>query len=148
MSLIGNTIRSFVEKRSAKMSFEALREPFTSSAEPIAMRIQQAADTPRNRSQAAHVIGIERWGTHRLETALGAQLVLDEYDPYRPAADRDITSLAADFRQTRAETITLIEKLRPLLDQTVRHNDLGDVRVRAWLVYLSSHADREARRIA
>lgn len=148
MALIGNLIRSFVEKRSAKMPFETLREAFITSAEPIAMRIQQAADTPRNRAQAGHVIGIERWGAHRLQTALGAPFILDEYDAYRPDAERDMPTLAADFRQTRVETLSLVDELRPLLDQTVRHNDLGEMSVRAWLMYLSSHAEREVRRIA
>jgi hypothetical protein len=145
MSLTGLIIRFFVEQRAASTSLDDLRAQLAAAADEIGGRIEKAANTPANRSQAGHIIGIERWGDRRLRVALGEPFLRDDYDAYRPDPGLGLPALAQEFRHTRAETIALLDRLHPVTEQHVVHNDLGEISVTAWLVYLHAHANRESK---
>jgi hypothetical protein len=150
MSLVGNLLRSFMERGARDLSYEDLMDRLRVSGEEIAGRMAAAADTSGNRQAAAHIIGIERWGRQRLGTALGQTLVMDQYNGYRPAVTLTMPALAELFGDARASTLDLVARLvaagvKP--SATVPHNDMGDLTIRAWLFYLNSHATREAGRI-
>jgi hypothetical protein len=149
MSLVGSLIRSFVEYRASKASMDQIREGLVTGGDEVAERIAGAADTPANRVQAGHVIGIERWGANRLRYALTPNTPprIDEYDSYRPRDDQPVKLLAAEFKSARAETIALLESLRSAEDCRIPHNDLGSLSVRGWLVYLTNHAGMESKRL-
>jgi hypothetical protein len=72
---------------------------------------------------------------------------MDEYDSYRPAAKVKMVGLAEEFRRTRAETLALVDRVGPVVDKKVPHNDLGAISVKAWLAYLQAHASRESSKV-
>jgi hypothetical protein len=147
MSLIGTVLRTITERQAAGKSTADLLSGLEESAGEITQRLATAADTPGNREVAAHVIGIERWGDRRLRVALGEPMVSDEYDDYRPSLDTDMAAMAELFAQTRAETVALAHRAAALPESaTAPHNDMGDISVGAWLIYLRDHADRETKR--
>ncbi|NDJ79053.1 MAG: DinB family protein [Chloroflexi bacterium] len=116
----------------------------------IAHHIAQAKGTDRNRAQLRHVIGIERWSQRRLMVTLGDDLIIDEYDDYRPDADMEWDALCAEFQTTRADTLSLLHSLAEVeadLARLIPHNQYGDLTVRGWLRYLDMHANAESRRI-
>ena len=120
------------------------------SGERVARQLAAAANTPTNREQAVHLIGIERWGQRRLRVLLGEPLVLDEYDGYRPANSKGLPALASAFRTARADTVALVGRLQSAgvaPTATVPHNGMGDLTVRGWLSYLEAHAARESSRV-
>lgn len=138
-----------------------LSRPFNGlSAEEIARRLEQsgrtlertfaaAKDSPHNRALLSHITGIERWGQSRLQVALGAPLVRDEYNGYRPPRDADWTALQAAFAATRTKTVAITQQLGAALDQpiAVLHNQFGPLRLRSWLRYLDMHANIEAKKL-
>jgi hypothetical protein len=147
MSLIGFVLRTITERQAAERSTADLVAGLENSAGKIAGRLATAADTPNNREVAAHVIGIERWGGRRLRVALGEPVVDDEYDVYRPSPDTPMGEMAGLFAQTRAETVALAHRAAALPESvTAPHNDMGDISIGAWLVYLRGHAERETQR--
>lgn len=120
------------------------------AGQKIEARISAADDSPKNRTQLAHIIGIERWGQSRLRTALGAGLTIDEYDGYRPNTDQSWAELKEVFATTRQETISMAQALVDAgvsTSITVPHNQFGDMAVRSWLQYLMGHAQFESKRI-
>ncbi|WP_374688389.1 hypothetical protein [Promineifilum sp.] len=148
MTWIGNLIRNYTERRAAGQSPGQLVENLIASGPAVAGKFARAADTPRNREAAAHIIGIERWSQRRLRTALGDVMVRDEYDGYRPSTDLSMTELAELFAQTREQTVALAQTAANLPDSvTAPHNDLGDLSVPGWLYYMDSHATRECMRL-
>jgi hypothetical protein len=148
MSLVGSIIRGFMERRAGRQSFDEICQGLTISGEKITGLIRNSPNTSENREQASHLIGIERWSDHRLETVLAsATPVRDEYDSYRPSPDLAMSALADEFQRTRSETLVLCEKLRPYADKRVFHNDFGEITVKTWLVYIQSHAARECKSI-
>jgi hypothetical protein len=79
--------------------------------------------------------------------ALGESAVSDEYDGYRPSAELDMAALTQAFVRTRAETVALANRAANLPESvTAPHNDMGDISMGAWLVYLNGRADRETKR--
>ncbi len=149
MSFIGTIIRSYVEGQAAKASLEEIRKELESNRDEVSERMAAAADTPGNCAQAGHVIGIERWGTERLRSALSANPCPkdDEYDAYRPQCAQNMAALSQEFLAARADTLALFEGLRAVPDRRIPHNDLGDLSVRGWLVYLSNHASMESKKL-
>lgn len=147
MSLIGSLLRIFVQRQASDTTPGELIDRLETSGEIVTGRLAAAPDTPGNREVACHVIGIERWGDRRLRMALGEPVVTDEYDGYRPSLDLEMAALAQAFVQTRAETVALANQAAHL-PESVRapHNDLGELTVPEWLVYLDSHAMRETKR--
>lgn len=112
--------------------------------------IANKPDTPANRQQLRHIIGIERWGQSRLQTIVGGPALQDEYDGYRPAETLDFAALRQEFTATRAATVALVQQIQQRgLAETGRahHNGMGDVSVAIWLRYLTMHAGMEAKRI-
>jgi hypothetical protein len=114
----------------------------------IGQALRQAPDTPANRNQAGHVIGMERWGTQRLASLInGTVAAMDEYDSYRPSADLDLPALADEFLKVRADTLFLAARLEPYAQKKVMHNDIGLLSVKTWLVYLNNHSRMESKSI-
>jgi hypothetical protein len=150
MSFIGTIIRPLVQRAAKRLTLTDIRANFETSAQTTSAALEKAADTPRNRNQANHVIGIERWGQQRLNALLGQPLVIDEYDSYRPGESLSLPALREIFLQTRQETLSIIDKIAAagVENETVPHNDLGDISAKGWLYYLESHATREGSRIS
>lgn len=150
MTLFGTIQRVWMERSAKGKSYAELAQELERDRPLVAERFRGAADSPRNREAACHIIGIERWGQRRLRTLLGEPLVMDEYDGYRPDTSRTMAELAEDFEQTRQESLTLLQTLQAQgvpLTQTVAHNESGPMSVGAWLAYLRSHASRERVRV-
>jgi len=142
--------RLLVERPARQRRLPDIIAQFHQGAADIDQRIAHAADTPANRELLRHIIGIEQWGRRRLQVALGAEPIRDEYDGYRPAEDLDMAGLRHAFAETRQATINLAHEFeaRPAaLDEAVRHNDFGGITARAWLVYLNMHANIEIKRL-
>jgi hypothetical protein len=150
MSVIGTLLRVILERSSRTLTYEQALEKLHHSGESTANRIRSGADTPRNRKQAAHIIGIERWGQHRLKVAQGEALVIDEYDNYRPAETLPMAEMGQAFHSARQGTIALVGELQREgipLGKKVFHNQAQDLTLRSWLNYLNGHASRESTRI-
>ncbi len=148
-NLLGRLFRFVIERSARHSSFDDAVQRLTDSQTRVIQRMEQAANTDSNRDVAAHITGIERWGQQRLHTTLGAPLVRDEHDDYRPAA-ASMAGQADAFRTTRQETLALVQQLAAAnvpLAQTATHNSAGALTVRGWLRYLEQHASREASRL-
>ena len=150
MSLIGKLLHFVMERSAAKSSLDEMQAKLQSASAGLAGQMQNGADTPENRQRAAHIIGIECWSQHRLRSLLGQPLVMDEYDGYRPSPDLTLKALGKEFTAVRQQTLALIQELRQancVEGKTVPHNDIGNLSVLGWLVYINSHASREAQGI-
>ena len=150
MTIIGRLMRFFMERAAKTKSYDDLTRGLTQGEAKVVRAFTEAEDTPRNRATAAHIIGIERWGTQRLRVLLGEPLQRDEYDGYRPPTDRSPAQLAEEFRAARQATLDLTRQLAATgtdLRATVLHNDAGNMRLAGWLVYLNVHASMEATRL-
>jgi hypothetical protein len=150
MSFIGNILRFFMERGAKGKNYADLIQNLESSAAATEARFRQAADTPANRGQAAHVIGIEKWGQHRLRVALGEPFVPDEYDGYAPSTSLSMAELGQLFAETRTETLDLARRLQSQgvqLDHKVKHNDMGEITLGAWFGYIAGHGGMEAKRL-
>lgn len=150
MSLVGSLIRSFSERSAHSLGYNELAVRLKQSGEKVTRRLSTADDTPANRQQAAHIIGIERWSQRRLRVLLGDPPTGEEYDSYRPGASATLAELSSLFEQTRANSLLLLNELRAAgisKDQTTAHNSLGKLSVGGWMIYLDAHADRESSRV-
>jgi hypothetical protein len=139
-----------LERPVRDLSLSQMVDRLESAGERLAQRLGAASDSPANRSQLRHMVGIERWGHRRLCAVFGEPLVLDEYDDYRPAANLSWDKMRAAFRAARAETVALTRRLEAEgVDSrlTAPHNQWGPLTVRGWLRYLDIHANLEAKRI-
>jgi hypothetical protein len=150
MSFIGTLLRMYTERSAKGKSYADLIQSLEQDAAASRRRFDQATDTPANRKQAGHVIGIEAWGQRRLRVALGEPFVQDEYDPYMPSPELNMQQLAQLYSETRAETVALVHKLQAAnvpVDQKVKHNDMGEITLGAWLSYIAGHGGMEAKRL-
>jgi hypothetical protein len=150
MSVIGTILRVILERSNRNLTYEKAIDNLRKSGESTANRIGNSPDTPKNRKQVAHIIGIERWGQQRLRVAQGEPLVIDECDGYEPAETLSMAELRQAFESARKETIALIEEMQRNtipLDRKVFHNDAKEMTLRSWFGYLGVHADRESMRI-
>lgn len=152
MSLIAKIFRTvMIDRAAGQKSAADLRADLAADKATLAAQLAGAADDDTARKQLAHVIGIERWAQSRLKVALGeGQLVMDEYDGYRPAKGPPLAELAEEFAAARDESIAIADRLASVPNietQTVTHNDMGEMRVRSWLQYLISHAGFELRKV-
>ncbi len=148
--LIGRILRPILERQAKGRSAESFSSSLERTGNEAAARLQGAPDTPHNREVVNHIVGIERWGAHRLRVALGEPLVLDSYRAYRLPEGSDVATLRRAFTETRQDTGLLVSELDsadPALGTTVRHNDLGELSVGGWLAYLEGHAKREVGRL-
>lgn len=137
----------FIEEPGRRRRFADLRAAFVATAPQIEARILNA-QAPQSEKTIRHIIGMERWGQNRLRVALGSTLAMDEHYPYKPPKGLGTEALLQEFRQTRAQTLELIEKLEAAAyPEKIPHNALGPLSVKAWLYYLSIHAELESRRL-
>ncbi|GHF47799.1 hypothetical protein HNQ07_002734 [Deinococcus metalli] len=140
-----------LEAPAGRSSYTDLAQSLERAGGHLAGRAERAADTPANRDVLAHIITIERWGQSRLRVALRERAyVRDESGAYRPPAALSLDELRALLSSTRAGTVDLARQLHrhpPQDDVTVDHNSLGPLTAKAWLRYLTQHADLESRRL-
>jgi hypothetical protein len=140
-----------LEAPAGRSSYTDLGQSLERAGNVLAGRAARAADTPANREVLAHIIGIERWGQNRLRVALGQRVYeADRSAAYRPAPDAPLDQLRSLLSQTRAGTVDLARQLHaapPEDGVTVDHNSLGPLSAKAWLRYLTQHADLESRRL-
>lgn len=149
-SLRDVVVRLLVERPAARRSVEAWSESLDRSGARLGTLLAALEDTPANRRQLRHIIGLERWGQRRLRVALGEPSVADEMDGYQPPEGLSVPQLAAELATTRRETVDLARRCAatPRADQAlVPHNQLGPLSIRGWLRYLNLHANLEARRL-
>lgn len=142
--------RAVLEQPAQRRSYDQLIASLETAGQGIVARISGKPDTARNRDTLQHMIGIERWGQRRLQTALGAPRLDDEYDSYRPAGDDTLPQLCQSFQTTRRESIAIARQIQAqgiAKDAAVRHNQFGAISVGAWLRYLAIHASVESKRI-
>jgi hypothetical protein len=140
----------FLERPARKRDFAYFASKLEASGKELEARFAAAADSPENRRQLRHIVGLERWGQRRLRTALGEAPVQDEMDEYAPPRGQSLLDLRAAFAATRRETVVLVRQLEARgvpSDWVIPHNEFGPLTLRAWLRYLDLHASIEARRI-
>ena len=139
-----------LERPVRALSYDQLADKLRVSGSDLQAKWVQATHSPKNHRVLTHIIGIERWGQCRLRVALGDSLVVDEYDGYRPNRDAAWPELIILLRQTRAETVALLQEIgRTSLDPnfTVVHNQFGPISLKAWARYLWMHAQLESKRV-
>ena len=143
--VMGLVVGLMIERPARKQRFDDIIADLETTGRRIADRIRRASPRKLNVRQVRHAIGIERWSQRRLRVALGEPPTLDEYDGYQPSEDADWDTLLAEWEATRRETVALARTLaeRPTDDVRIRHNQMGPLSVRGWLIYLSRHATRE-----
>lgn len=147
---IGAFLRPRVIGKARGASLGELKERLERSRDALLPRIMAAKDTAGNREAINHFVGIERWSQSRMRVALGAPFTLDSYRGYRLPGEATLGELQAAFAATRDETIALAQELAAAdidPDLTIRHNDLGELRVAEWLAYVDDHHLRERLRI-
>jgi hypothetical protein len=150
MNPIGLLFKTVIQLQIRNKSFADLISAAQADGEKLAAQTANKPDTPQNRQQLRHIIGIERWGQSRLRTLLGGPVLRDEYDGYQPAVTLDFAALRTEFAATRAITVALAQELqqRGLAEKgRAHHNSMGDVSVAIWLRYLTLHANFEATRM-
>ena len=150
MNPIGLIMRSVFQLQNINKSLAATISEADLGGQTIAATLATKTDTPQNRNQLRHIIGIERWGQRRLKTMLNEPPIQDEYDGYQPAETLDLAALRDDFARTRAETIALartIEQQGLANTAKANHNMMGDISLNTWLRYLVSHANFEAKSV-
>jgi hypothetical protein len=146
MTLVGKLLNIFSEQRAKNMSWDDLTRRLEGSAEIVLPRFDNASNTPRQIEAAKHVIGIERWAQRRLKIALGEPTTMDEYDSYRPEQLNDIKALREEFASMRRDTVAILRQLHDAgvpLEKTTPHNEVGQLTIRGWVLYLTDHAWRE-----
>ncbi len=145
-SILGSIMNWISERGARSLSYDDLRSRMTASGARIGARFRAVASTPHNLEAITHIIGIERWAAHRVRVALGEPLVIDEYTGYRPPAGANQEQLCAAFNSTRVATLALLGELQKAntpITKTITHNELGEMSVGGWLVYMDNHAVRE-----
>lgn len=148
--MIGTVLRPLVERQAKGRTLDELVGSLERSGATLTVRFGRAADTPRNREALNHIVGIERWGQRRLRVPLGEPLLMNSYRGYRLPEGTAMRNLVQAFTDTRRDTVNLARELaRADLKSPakVRHNDLGELSIGAWLAYLDGHAKRESLRV-
>ena len=147
-TLFGLAANIIIERPAKKQTYDELAERLIEAGKQIEQKVTSTQDSPANREQMRHIIGIERWGQRRLRTTLGEPAVTDEYHSYAPSSNLTVAGLRKEWTATRAETVTLARSLGEInATQMVPHNDFGPLTPRGWLVYLMQHATRESGRL-
>lgn len=147
----GMAVERLLEGPAEGQSFAALRDNFSANGEAIFDRLSRAADSDRNRELLRHIIGIEKWGRGRLQSAVQHRpWVMDGHHEYKPDENKTLPELIEIFQDQRRRTVEFAQSLHeapPTENEKVPHNGLGDLSLRAWLRYLDKHADLESRKI-
>ena len=147
----GLVVGVMLERPARRQSLVAHLGKLKEAGEKLEARLGRAAGSPKDQETLRHIIGIERWGQHRIaqvaEGGAAGDMVMDSYRPYR-LAEEEWNALIDAFRVTRQRTLTIVRELdASQLALKVPHNDLGPLSVGAWLRYLRTHATLEGRRI-
>lgn len=148
--LIGAALRPRVKARARNKSYQDVIGDLESSRDRLMPKIAAAKDSAANREALNHFVGIESWSLSRIRVAQGAEFVLDSHRGYRLPASATLLELQQAFRDVRAEAVALATQLRDDgVDGsvTIQHNDLGELSVVEWFVYLIDHSSREIVRI-
>jgi hypothetical protein len=149
MALRETITNRFLEQPFRRLTAGQMAERLDLDGRTLERTFAAARDSADNRKLLSHITGIERWGQNRLQAALGAPLVMDEYDGYRPAREAAWGDLQEAFRSTREQTVALARQLGSAVDGGVRvpHNQFGPLTMRSWLRYLDIHANLEAKKL-
>ncbi|MER2600009.1 MAG: hypothetical protein ABTQ73_10860 [Caldilineales bacterium] len=149
MSVRSALVNTFLSRPFNGLSAEQIAQQLELSGRTLERTFAAAKDSPHNCALLSHIIGIERWGQSRLRVALGAPLLRDEYDGYRPPREANWLTLQTAFTTTRSETVALTRQLATALMQDVKvaHNQFGPLHLRVWLRYLNLHANLEAKKL-
>jgi len=149
MGLRASITNRFLERPFRNLSAEQMAERLELDGRTLERTFAAAKDNPHNRTLLSHISGIERWGQSRLQVALGAPLLMDEYDSYRPAREASWAELQDAFRSTRQRTVVVARQLGPAVEAGVQvpHNQFGPLMMRSWLRYLDMHANMEAKKL-
>lgn len=148
--LIGAGLRPRTKAMARGKSYQDVIDELETSRDRLLPRIMAAKDTAGNREALNHFVGIERWGLSRVRVADGSTFQLDSHRGYRLPDTATLAELQQAFRDVRAESLALAKRLAAAgVDPTVevRHNDLGDLTVIEWFMYLNDHSSREIIRI-
>jgi hypothetical protein len=149
MNPVSLLFRAIIGLQIRGKSLADLIQAAQTDGQAISARVADKPDSPGNRTQLRHIIGIERWGQRRLQTMLGEPPIYDEYDGYQPAENLDLAALRQEFTTTRAETLAIVGAIQQAgVAQTglAYHNGMGDLSLAMWLRYLNLHANLESRR--
>jgi hypothetical protein len=139
-----------LERPVRKLSLADLSTQLEQSGKQMTDHLAKCPDTPANRNQLSHMIGIERWGQRRLRVALGEPFLQEEYNHYCPSEERSWDELRVEADTTRRTTVELVQNITQanVPDALkIRHNQFGPLSVKAWLRYLDVHASGESKRI-
>ncbi|WP_119069969.1 hypothetical protein [Aggregatilinea lenta] len=147
MTILGWILRRRSERRANGLSYPELKQVLIESQQAVGERFGKGRDSASNLERARHITGIERWGQSRMRTALGAPLVHDEYNGYRPDDLDTMAALTQAFMSTRDETLAIVDELQAAgVSPTTKalHNELGEISLGAWVYYLNDHGLRES----
>ena len=142
--------RFFFERPGSKLSFDELAQELETTSTQMLERLAGVSPQPKDHTRLRHIIGIERWGQRRLHVFLGEPFVMDGHHPYKPDESLDWPALLDAFKETRAQTLAMIDPLSQADTAgtaSVEHNEFGAFSARGWLKYLSGHATSEAKQI-
>jgi hypothetical protein len=141
-------VNLFLERPPKNKTQAQLIEELSKNKTTLIQKFSTCPRTPENHKVVTHIIGLERWGQNRLNVANGAVFKPEEYDIYRPSKDADWDNLVKQFESTRDTTLEIAKKIEPNKSGLhIRHNQWGDISVKAWLHYLNFHSTTEAKRI-
>lgn len=149
-TIMGAAAGLFIERPGRARSYAEWKQMLETSGVAIDQRAAAAKDPVQASKVLRHISGIERWGQRRLQVLLGAPLLDDEYDGYRPGTNLTLAEQREFFRQTRADTLALVDQLQAAgvdVSVTAPHNDLGPLTARGWLRYLEMHASLESKKM-
>ena len=148
--LMGWGAQLMIERPARKLTLQELIDQLGQSAKHMSEYLSSILDTPTNRRQLCHMVGIERWGQRRLRVALGEPYLSEEYDHYCPSNERSWDELKAEWAATRESTLALAKEITLAEippDFKIPHNQFGPLGIKGWLRYLDVHASSEGKRI-
>jgi DinB superfamily len=137
-----------LERPAQRQGLTKLAQNLNDSGEAFYRDLERIEENERNREQLRHIIAIERWGQRRVAVALGEAFIQDDNHAYKPSSRASWQDLKDAFTATRAETLSLAERLKKSdVKQAVAHNQFGPITILAWLRYLENHARLEGKRL-
>jgi len=148
-AILGAAAGVFIEQPGRSKSLIEWKATLATNGAAIDQRAATAKDAVQVSKVLRHIAGIERWGQRRLQILLGAPLIHDEYDDYQPGTTLTLAEQREFFRQTRADTLALVDQLQAagVGDAvTAPHNEFGPLTARGWLRYLDLHANLESKK--
>ncbi len=151
MSFFSHLIVHLVWERPARrLGLPQYAHLLETSGQAIAKASASTPDTAYNRRVLSHIVGIERWAQRRLRVALGEPLLMDEYNGYRPPRETSWEELQRQFQTTRQASVELALDLATAgvsLETAIPHNQYGPLTPRAWLRYMTVHANLESKKL-